>query len=253
MKKSGLTCDVTFVKRVTGENMTIEMYTFGTYLKNNPTWHVEDSPWKAMRIVEMIKRNNLHPDSICEIGCGAGEILNQLYLQLPEKIIFHGYEISPQAFDLCQQRQKEERLQYHLGNILQEEITFFDIILAIDVIEHVEDCFDFLRKLRQKGQYKIFHIPLDISVQSVFRGSPIAFLRNKDGHIHYFTKEAALATLRDTGYEIIDYFYTDGVVDLPAKSFMSLLAKQLLKIMYKLNKDMTVRIFGGSSLMVLTN
>lgn len=231
--------------------MKMEMYIHNEYLENNPTWHIQDSPWKAKRIIEIMKRNDLHPNSICEIGCGAGEILNQLYLYLPEKIIFHGYEISPQAFNLCQQRQKE-RLQYHIGNLFQDEKAFFDIILAIDVVEHIEDYFDFLRRLRQKGQYKIFHVPLDISVQSVLRSSPLIFHRNKVGHIHYFTKETVFATLIDTGYKIIDYFYTDGVIDLPAKSFKSLLARQPLKIMYKLNKDITVRIFGGSSLMILT-
>ncbi len=231
--------------------MTTEMYKLGAYLKNNPTWHVEDSSWKAKRVIEIMKRNNICPTSVCEIGCGAGEVLNQLYGFLPENVVFHGYEISPQAFELCRHRQKGDRLQYHLGDVLKEETIFFDMILAIDVVEHVEDYLNFLRRLRRKGEYKIFHIPLDISVLSVFRMSPIIFLRNKVGHIHYFTKETALATLRDTEYEIVDYFYTDGVVDLPYKSFVSLVAKQLLKMMYKLNKDMTVRIFGGSSLIVL--
>ncbi len=228
-----------------------KMYLQDEYLKKNPTWHIEDSPWKAKQIVKIIKRNNLNPNSICEVGCGAGEILNQLYLHLPSQILFHGYEISPHAFDLCQQR-KKERLQFHLKDLFQDEKAFFDIVLAIDVCEHIEDYLGFLSNLRQRGRYKIFHIPLDLSVQSVLRGSPIIFKRQNVGHIHYFTKETALATLIDTGYEILDYFYTDNIIDLPAKSFKSLLAKQPLKIMYKLNKDMTVRIFGESSLMVLT-
>ena len=230
--------------------MKIEMYIQGEYLKKNPKWHVEDSPWKAEQIVKIIKRNNLHPNSICEIGCGAGEILSQLHAHLSDKILFHGYEISPQAFDLCQQRQKE-RLRYYLKDLLKDEKAFFDIILAIDVCEHIEDYFGFLRSFRQKGQYKIFHIPLDISVQSVFRGYPILFHRYEVGHIHYFTKETALATLTDTDYKIIDYFYTDKLIDLPAKSFKSLLMKQPLRIMNKLNKDLTVRILGTSSLLVL--
>jgi len=57
-----------------------EMYRSNEYLKNNPTWHVEDSPWKAKQILKIIGNNNLQPNSICEIGCGAGEILHQLFL-----------------------------------------------------------------------------------------------------------------------------------------------------------------------------
>jgi hypothetical protein len=71
------------------------------------------------------------------------------------------------------------------------------------------------------------------------------------GHIHYFTKETALASLVDTGYDIIDYFYTAGSIDLRVKSIKSLLARLPRKILYKINKDMAVRILGGHSLMVL--
>jgi hypothetical protein len=74
----------------------------------------------------------------------------------------------------------------------------FDIVMAIDVFEHVEDYFGFLRKLRGKAEYKIFHIPLELSVQSVLRSSIIIEGRKSVGHIHYFTKETALETLKDT-------------------------------------------------------
>ncbi len=50
-----------------------ELYKDGRYLELNPTWHVEDSPWKAKQIFEIIHRNRLQPKSICEIGCGAGD------------------------------------------------------------------------------------------------------------------------------------------------------------------------------------
>ena len=58
----------------------------------------------------------------------------------------------------------------------------------LDVIEHVEDYFSFLRDIRTKSSYKLFHIPLEVSVQGVLRGK--IFLRNRDlyGHLHYFTK-----------------------------------------------------------------
>ncbi len=227
------------------------MYTQGEYLEKNPTWHIKDSPWKAKQILKIVKKNNLQPNSICEVGCGAGEILYQLYIQMPIHVLFAGYEISPQAFELCQQRERK-RLRFYLKNLLQDDKAFFDIVLAIDVLEHIEDYFGFLRNLRKKGQYKIFHIPLELSVQTVLRSSPILKERQSAGHIHYFTKETALATLIDTGYEILDYFYTAGSIELPAKSFKSLLARLPRRIMFKLSKDITVRILGGYSLMVLT-
>lgn len=108
------------------------MYLNSEYLKMNPTWHVEDSVWKAEQIIKMINRNNIQPLSICDVGCGAGETLNQLYVHMSDKVIFDGYDISPQAFSLCQDRRKE-RLQFHLKDIIQDENVFFDIVMAMDV------------------------------------------------------------------------------------------------------------------------
>lgn len=229
--------------------MSENIYTQGEYLENNPTWHIEDSPWKANQILKMIERNNLFPNSISEIGCGAGEILNQLSIKMPQPE-FVGYEISPQAFQLCQQRHNS-RIKFLLGNLLEDQRAKFDLVLAIDVIEHVEDIYGFLKNLRDKGEYKIFHIPLDLSVQTVLRKTPILKGRNDLGHIHYFTKELAEATLIDAGYQVIDSFYTASAIDLPARSIKSFLAKVPRKLMFKLNQDVTVRVFGGYSLMVL--
>ena len=176
--------------------MPDEIYTSSDYLKRNPTWHVEDSSWKAKQIFKMMKRNNIVPKTICEVGCGAGEILNQLQHNMNKECIFWGYEISPQAFKLCKER-FNERLHFKLKDILQEKDVFFDLILLIDLIEHLEDYFSFLREIKPKSQYKIFHIPLDLSVQILLRNYPILKSRESVGHIHYFTKDVALQILKD--------------------------------------------------------
>ncbi len=228
-----------------------KMYTEGDYLEKNPTWHEEDSAWKAKHILDMIRRNNLSPKSVCEVGCGAGEILNQLYLHMPDHVTFSGYDISPQAHELSKKKEKD-RLQFFLKDLLEEGDNLCDLLLVIDVFEHVEDYIGFLKRIKPKATYKIFHIPLDISVQRVLLSKPILKRRREIGHIHYFTKETAIATLEDTGYEILDHFYTAGSLDLAASSFIYSLGKLPLKIASKINQDLTVRILGGHSLMVLT-
>lgn len=230
--------------------MSKELYVGGKYLQQNPTWHSEDSPWKAQQILKIIMRNKLQPKRICEVGCGTGEVLYQLSLNMKDDVSFVGYDISPQAIELSKRR-TDPRLKCIEGDFLKEKTPLFDIVLGIDVIEHVENYYDFIRQIRGRGKYKIFHIPLDISAQSVFRGSPLMNRRNSVGHIHYFTKETALAALSDTGYKIIDYFYTSSSVDMPSKSIANFLAKLPRKILFRVNQDVAVRILGGYSLMVL--
>jgi len=230
--------------------MGIDIYRSGEYLEKNPGWHIEDSAWKASKIIQMLKRNNLKPKTICEVGCGAGEILFQLQKKLGEDCSFFGYEVSPQAFELCQKR-ANPRIHFELKDILQETTAFFDIILLIDLIEHLEDYFSFLRALKPKSQYEILHIPLELSVQAVLRMSPILKNRESVGHIHYFTKELFLQVLKEAGYEALDWFYTQWSLELEPSSIKNYLARLPRKLFYAIDKDLAVRILGGCSLMVL--
>ena len=229
---------------------TNTIYKNGTYLDNNPSWHQEDSPWKATQIARIIRKNNIDPVTICEIGCGAGEILCCLSKEFDGKVVFSGYEISPQAFEVCRKKQNRN-LRFHLQDLLDEKDATFDVLMAIDVFEHVEDYLGFLRKLRGKATYKIFHIPLDLSVQTVLRASPIMRWRRSVGHIHYFTKETALAALADTGYDVVDYFYTSGSLELSNHGWKPNLLKLPRKLFFSVNQDLAVRILGGFSLLVL--
>ncbi len=229
--------------------MSTTMYTQGDYLEKNPTWHVEDSPWKAKQIMKMMSRNKIKSKTICEIGCGAGEILVQLQNSLDKDHKFWGYDISPQAFELCKKR-SNEGLQFVLGDLCEDDI-FFDLVLIIDVIEHVEDYFTLLRNIKERSKYKILHIPLDISVQTVLLNRTFIEDRYSVGHIHVFTKEIALMILRDAGYQVIDYFYTGIGFEGHGKSIASYFTRWPRKLLFAINKDLTVRILGRYSLMVL--
>lgn len=232
--------------------MVVEnMYTSNEYFENNPTWHIEDSPWKAKQIIKIIENNNLQPNSICEVGCGGGEILHQLYLLLDNNTLFVGYEISPNAFSLCKQK-KTDRLDYKLENLFEDTSAYYNVVMAIDVMEHVEDYFGFLRNLREKGDYKIFHIPLEMSVVKIMFPAYLIKSRKKVGHIQYFNKDTALATLIDTGYEVIDYFYTNGSELQSSRNWENRILNFPRKLLYKINKDLPARLLGGYSLLVLT-
>ena len=221
----------------------------GEYLKNNPNWHVEDSPWKAQQISKMLSRNPINPKTIAEIGCGAGEILNQLYASMPNDTNFTGFDISKDAINLAKTREKD-RLTFKHENFIETDHQF-DLLLMIDVFEHVDDYLGFLKLCKNKSKYTVFHIPLDLSINGILRNKLILG-RNTVGHLHYFMKETALATLKDAGYEIVDFFYTAGSLDLPRKTMKSKIAVLPRKLMYKANQDMAAKTLGGFSLMVLT-
>lgn len=223
------------------------IYCDGTYLQNTGgTWHAEDSLFKAQWIARLLAR---HPDipihTVCEIGCGAGGILAELQKRLSNSILFTGYEVSPQAYALTQQF-ANERCQFVLGDAFSDPVVY-DLALAIDVIEHVEDCFGFLRNIKRKGRFKIYHIPLDVHVSSVLRGSN---LWDTFGHLHVFTMETALKALEYTDHRVIDVLLTDGALEVP-KYARTRVLNVLRTALGFISQKLSARLFGGYSMLIL--
>src|SRR5437660_1648971 len=103
-----------------------DFYTNGEYLQKNPGWHIDAAQWKADSVLQMIKRNALSPHTICDIGCGAGEILRIMQQNLPEESTFVGYDIAPQAIALAKKRENP-RLHFQLADFFQERTPEFDL------------------------------------------------------------------------------------------------------------------------------
>ncbi len=243
-----------------------DLYTSGAYLERNPLWHADESPWKAKYVLRLLKRNRIAPKRICDVGCGVGEVLRLVQKGMPEDCTFLGYEISPQAFALCQRR-ANERLRFTNSDIRCEKSVHFDLMLLMDVLEHLEDYFSFLRDLQPKSEYKIIHIPLDISVRTVLFNEPIDF-RAAYGHLHYFTKDVALQMLVDVGYEVVDWLYTwesDSFRSLwhehkesprrLARKLGGALKRKILRVpsqlCFAIHEDLAVRLLGRCRLLVL--
>ena len=123
--------------------------------------------------------------------------------------------------------------------------------MLIDVFEHVEDYLGFLRRVAPLGRRLLCHVPLDMSAQMVARGEPIRTVREQVGHLHYFSKDTALATLRDAGYRIEATRYLGETIDTPNRTLRMKLAAWPRQICFGLAPDLAVRILGGYSLLVL--
>lgn len=225
------------------------IYQSEVYAELNPSWHEEDSPWKARKVETILRKNAISFDKVCEVGCGTGEIMFNLAKAFPAAR-FEGYEVSPHAYQRAKYKETE-KVTFSLGDFTVEGASDYDLLVIADVIEHVEDYIAFIKALRGKGRYKVFHIPLDLSVQSLLRGWPITKLRENVGHLHYFFKETALATLEDCGYRVIDYAYTASRLELPNQAWSSRLMRLPRRLGFSLSPDLTVRLLGGYSLLVL--
>jgi 2-polyprenyl-3-methyl-5-hydroxy-6-metoxy-1,4-benzoquinol methylase len=220
----------------------------GDYFKKHPTWHVEYSNWKAANVFRFLQGKNLNPKSIGEVGCGAGEVLKQLQLRMAPDVRFWGWDIAPPAIEMAKTRENE-RLQFALADFGTIETPGLDLLMALEVVDHVEDYFGFLRMLKPRAELKLFSFSLDISAQSAVRRGALLQRRNVHSHLHHFSKETALSALEYTGFEILDWCYPPN---LPLNGTLANVAKPVRTVSYALAPDLTVRMFGGFSLLVLT-
>lgn len=232
---------------------SVSIYENGKYLTENETWHIEDSPWKATQVLRLLNGHHIDARTVCEVGCGAGEILVQLSKTLLEECTFVGYDISPHLENMWRKRESD-RIRFVCQDFLTSEESY-DLLMFLDVIEHVEDYIGFLRKIRDRSRYKVFAFPLEIFALKALLGRRYLDSRTRYGHIHYFNKDICLSVLKELGFEIIDYFYAPGTVDLSSisKSIspMSRLAKLPRMVVSQMSTDLSAKLLGGYSLFVL--
>jgi len=228
--------------------MTADLYNEGTYLTNNPDWHLGDSDWKADHIDTILSRGGLRPASYVEVGCGAGGIIAAMAERHPEAVAT-GFDVSHDAARLWP-TVRPANLSYRIADFRTTSESF-DTLLLIDVFEHVDDYIGFLRSLRTRASNFVFHIPLDLSVLALLRGSYMA-ARADVGHLHYFTRASALATLEFAGYRVEDSFFTALSIEASRdkrtwKTQLVNLPRRLLRI---IDPAATSTLLGGFSLMV---
>jgi trans-aconitate methyltransferase len=226
-----------------------ERYEQDRYLAANPSWHEEDGDWKARKIFELLRRHGADaPATVGEVGCGAGGILHALQPVLPAARLY-GYDIAPAAIARAS-RHASARLSFHCEDIVQSGRSF-DLLLCIDVFEHVENPFAFLRAMRRLAPHVVFNIPLEMHVAGVLINHQL-WTRRQFGHLHYYTAAVAFETLRECGYEVMAHAYVSRLMDQPrsASEWVFWLPRKVTALV---SPEFSARLFGGTSLLVLAS
>lgn len=223
----------------------MNIYNEGTYLKRNTGWHQEDSPYKAELVAGLLE--GMQARSVLEAGCGAGEVIRILSERFPD-VQFAGYDVSKDAAAFWAGKESAN-LKYSCSDLLESEKQA-DVVLCLDVFEHVEDYMGFLKRLRSHGSYFIFNVPMDMCVMKLLSGG-LRYAREEVGHLHYFNAWSAQATLSDCGYQIETARLSAAFLKVPPRNFRQALAvvpRVLAHLL--LGGSLACRLLGGYSLLV---
>ncbi len=152
-------------------------------------------PWETSRIkaVERILRTYSSPTaSILDIGCGDGFMLKCLSQQ-KGRTDLHGVDIKLTADKAAAMSRGPVTFHHSLNEIKRP----FDIILLMDVLEHVKNDVDFLRKIiKSQTHTKTLFLITVPAFQSISCGHDV-FLK----HFRRYNRRQLVQKLRDTGLE----------------------------------------------------
>jgi SAM-dependent methyltransferase len=180
------------------------------YFKKNKDWHSADSFEKVRRVNLLLeKHRDFKIKTVLDIACGNGSILlHFLKNKNFEKVL--GVDISKKAIELAEKNDKEKKADWRILDILKDEIKKFDLVLALDIVEHIDDKL-FLQRIKNKGRYFIFKVPIEDNFLNIFF-KKVSFGKidqqkdslEKYGHINYYTEDRFLMILKQENYKIID-------------------------------------------------
>jgi SAM-dependent methyltransferase len=146
------------------------LYSSDAYISKNPTLHEEDSQWKVEKILPLV-------DTFCtlagkkeidvlDVGGGAGIVLRDVSAYIEKT---HGIKVRKHALDMSPGMLKiQAKNNPGLSLALNEDITktsmgtkCMDLILMIDVIEHIPDQKKALSEIARISRFAIFKVPLE--------------------------------------------------------------------------------------------
>ncbi len=224
-----------------------DRYLSGAYACANPDWHAQDSPYKAHYVMRLLDRQRVRPSSILDLGTGVGEI-PRLLADRYEEARIDAYDIAPEAISAAR---PHPRVNFHVG-ALPDDRSRYDVVTLMDVIEHVVDPVAFLADASEHADWAVLHIPLDLSLQWLWKATPLVEERRNVGHLHHFNRELAFEILREAGLSVSQWCYTPWAIELSTPG--SRRTRTLMRIhrfAFGTWPDIYARVVRGVSLMAL--
>jgi SAM-dependent methyltransferase len=221
--------------------------------------------WKTEQLVKLIPAD-LTFNSILEIGCALGILLNNISERLTIKRIY-GLDISSKNIELAKTLYPEsiffqgtvEDLKVLISN--GQVFPVFDLVLLSDVVEHIPDDLKFLKSVKEISTYVMINLPLEKCFKNRHRNYGED---DPSGHLRCYDLGMALSLIDQAGFNIINSFTANAyrnktifkiylkarnerlrLKSLPKRLFWKLfyLAEDRIKLV---NNHLSERIYGAN-------
>ena len=171
--------------------------------------------WHIRRELKMLNREGFKPVEIADAGSGFGQYVYYLSKRYPEAHIA-GLDIKQEQVDDCNHFftaiKRDDKVSFKYADLaLLEENEAWDLVLSVDVMEHIEDdrtVFRHLYKGLKPGGYLLISTPSDQGGSDVHHEHDESFI---DEHVRDgYGVEEIDEKLRDAGFSDIQIKYSYG-------------------------------------------
>jgi len=157
-------------------------------------WRYMAAPRFRVGVIRRILERE-HPQSVIDLGCGDGALLDSIREALPGAVLA-GVDLS--APQIEQNRAANPQIEWYVANLESDAVALphrFAAVTASEVIEHVGDPARFLRNALQ------FAADGALLVVSTQTGT-IRQTERSVGHVRHFTVDEMTRLLSETGWRV---------------------------------------------------
>ncbi len=184
------------------------------YLTLNKDLHDSDSQTKSRSILHILPKD-FRPNSIIDIACGSGKILIEVSKKLHvQKVV--GIDVSYKIIDIAKQNDKGKIASWIPISIFDYQQSGFDLVLAIDIVEHIENDRKLLDRISSLGSLAVIKVPIEdnpinrfimwISRRTI---DPWKETEKRYGHIHHYSLESFINLMQGSDLQIerVEYIH----------------------------------------------
>jgi SAM-dependent methyltransferase len=153
-------------------------------------WRALGARSKAAHARALCERAGLKPQTLVEIGCGDGALLQEL-TSLASTL--DGFELSPKAAGFARDRGIARRVEAFDGEHVPAADDAYDLAVLSHVIEHVPDPVPLLKEAARLAPHVLVEVPLEDNRSA--RRPTKRRLAKESGHLHSLNRASLQAML----------------------------------------------------------
>jgi SAM-dependent methyltransferase len=164
-------------------------------------WRAHGARLKARHAVTLCGRSGLRAETLVEIGCGDGALLEELGARGLARVL-DGFELSAPAAEMARKRAipGARRIEAYDGAHVPATEGAYDIAVLSHVVEHVPDPPALLAEAARVARWVLVEVPLEAN-RSAARPAKRAQAR-EIGHIQAFDRPAIHGLLSGAGLDL---------------------------------------------------